>query len=214
MLLTETLSPRESGLTLLHEGEGDNRTLSMNGIFIQADVKNANGRIYPLHEISSAVRSIQEQIKQGFSILGECDHPDNLNINIDRVSHEIIEMKMDGNNGMGKLKLLPTDKGKTIRALLESGIKLGVSSRGSGDVDPRGQVSQFEIVTVDIVAKPSAPNAYPTPVYESKQFLEALLEGKLHKEQHMVIDAIHGDDRAQQMIREIYRSWIDEVLPS
>jgi len=90
-----------------------------------------------------------------------------LKINLDRVSHMITEMWMDGPNGYGKLKVLPTPMGQLVKTMLESGVKLGVSSRGSGNVNEAdGKVSDFEIVTVDVVAQPSAPNAYPTAIYE------------------------------------------------
>jgi hypothetical protein len=101
-------------------------------------------------------------------VLGEVDHPDDLKINLDRVCHSVEQMWMDGHAGCGKLKILPTPMGELIKTLLTSGVKLGVSSRGSGNVDDRtGHVSDFEIVTIDVVAQPSAPNAYPTAIYES-----------------------------------------------
>ena len=139
----------------------------MKGIFIQGGVKNANERVYPVSEIESAVNQLNEQITGGHSVLGEVDHPDDLKINLDRVSHMINSMWMDGPNGFGKLKILPTPMGQLVSTMLESGVKLGVSSRGSGNVnDLDGRVSDFEIVTVDIVAQPSAPNAYPKAIYE------------------------------------------------
>lgn len=140
----------------------------MKGIFIQGGVKNANERIYPVTEIEKAVVTLNEQITEGYSVLGEVDHPDDLKINLDRVSHMITRMWMDGTNGFGKLKILPTPMGQLVKTMLESGVKLGVSSRGSGNVnDLDGRVSDFEIITVDIVAQPSAPNAYPKAIYES-----------------------------------------------
>ena len=139
----------------------------MKGIFIQGGVKNANERVYPIAEIESAVETLNTQIKEGNSVLGEVDHPDYLKINLDRVSHMITKMWMDGPNGYGKLKILPTPMGQLVQTMLESGVKLGVSSRGSGNVnDLDGRVSDFEIITVDIVAQPSAPNAYPKAIYE------------------------------------------------
>jgi hypothetical protein len=143
------------------------KTLHLKGIFIQGDVRNHNQRIYPVHEIKKAVNTINEQIKGNFPVLGECDHPDDLKINLDRVTHQIVEMDMDGPNGYGKLKLLPTPMGNIIKVMLEAGVRLGVSSRGSGNVDEStGRVSDFEIITVDIVAQPSAPAAYPKAIYE------------------------------------------------
>ena len=146
---------------------GTGKNLYMKGIFIEGGVKNANQRVYPVNEISRAVESINTQIKGGYSVLGEVDHPDDLKVNLDRVSHMIEQMWMDGPAGHGKLKILPTPMGQLVRTMLESGVKLGVSSRGSGNVnESTGHVSEFEIVTVDIVAQPSAPHAYPQAIYE------------------------------------------------
>ena len=145
----------------------EGKDLFMKGICIQGGVKNANERVYPVNEIERAVKTLNEQLATGHSVLGEVDHPDDLKINLDRVSHMITEMWMDGPNGFGKLKILPTPMGNLVRTMLESGVKLGVSSRGSGNVnDSNGHVSDFEIVTVDVVAQPSAPNAYPKAIYE------------------------------------------------
>lgn len=145
----------------------EGKDLYMKGICIQGGVKNANERVYPVGEIERAVTTLNEQITSGYSVLGEVDHPDDLKINLDRVSHMITEMWMDGPNGYGKLKILPTPMGQLVRTMLESGVKLGVSSRGSGNVNEgSGHVSDFEIVTVDVVAQPSAPNAYPKAIYE------------------------------------------------
>jgi hypothetical protein len=143
------------------------KTLHMKGIFIQGDVRNHNQRIYPVFEIKRAVQAIRDQIKNNTPILGQLDHPDDLKISLDRVSHAIVDMEMDGPNGIGKLKILPTPLGNLAKSMLEAGVRLGVSSRGSGNVnESNGHVSDFEIITVDIVAQPSAPAAYPTAIYE------------------------------------------------
>lgn len=145
------------------------KDLCMKGIFIQGDIRNQNQRVYPRREIERAVIEMNKRLSgdQPTPILGECDHPEELSINLDRVSHLITEMWMEGADGYGKLKIIPTPMGNIIKTLLQSGAKLGVSSRGSGNVGDDGSVSEFEIVTVDIVAQPSAPNAYPRTVYES-----------------------------------------------
>src|SRR6056300_1746712 len=150
------------------ESANEGKDLYMKGICIQGGVRNANQRVYPVNEIGRAVKTLNDQVSGGYSVLGEVDHPEGLNINLDRVSHMINEMWMDGPNGYGKLKILPTPMGQLVKTMLESGVKLGVSSRGSGNVkeDGSGQVSDFEIITVDIVAQPSAPGAYPEPIYE------------------------------------------------
>ena len=167
LYLKEHLTFDRASMVVESVSEGDKKNLYMKGIFIQGGVKNANERIYPVSEIESAVQTLNEQITDGHSVLGEVDHPDDLKINLDRVSHMITGMWMDGANGFGKLKILPTPMGQLVATMLESGVKLGVSSRGSGNVDDmNGKVSDFEIVTVDIVAQPSAPNAYPKAIYE------------------------------------------------
>jgi hypothetical protein len=167
LYLKEHLTFDRASMVVESVSEGDKKNLYMKGIFIQGGVKNANERVYPVSEIESAVQTLNEQITEGHSVLGEVDHPDDLKINLDRVSHMITSMWMDGANGFGKLKILPTPMGQLVATMLESGVKLGVSSRGSGNVDDmNGKVSDFEIVTVDIVAQPSAPNAYPKAIYE------------------------------------------------
>jgi hypothetical protein len=168
--LKEHLSFTQAQCQLVLEEAADGsgkQCRGMQGIFIEGDKRNANERIYPGHEIRRAVDYINSQINEGHSVLGEVDHPDDLKINLDRVSHVIDKMWYEGSTGYGKLKLLPTPMGQLVKTMLDAGVKLGVSSRGSGNVDDRtGHVSDFEIVTVDVVAQPSAPNAYPTAIYE------------------------------------------------
>lgn len=179
--------------------DGDKKSLYMRGIFIQGGVRNANERVYPVPEIETAVQTLNEQIRDGNSVLGEVDHPDDLKINLDRVSHIITEMWMDGANGFGKLKIIPTPMGQLVSTMLESGVKLGVSSRGSGNVDETtGKVSDFEIVTVDIVAQPSAPNAYPKAIYEGLMNM---------KHGHRVLENLRGanldkDAKVQKYLKE------------
>ena len=165
-LLREHLTFDQAQVIVENANEG--KDLYMKGICIQGGVRNANQRVYPVNEIGRAVKTLSEQIAGGYSVLGEVDHPEGLTVNLDRVSHMINEVWMDGPNGYGKMKILPTPMGALVRTMLENGVKLGVSSRGSGNVSEDGQntVSDFEIITVDVVAQPSAPGAYPTPIYE------------------------------------------------
>ena len=152
---------------LVTESANDGKDLFMKGICIQGGVKNANQRVYPVTEITNAVKTLNDQIGTGQSVLGEVDHPEGLQVNLDRVCHMVESMWMDGPNGFGKLKILPTPMGQLVRTMLDAGVKLGVSSRGSGNVnEATGEVSDFEIVTIDVVAQPSAPNAYPKAIYE------------------------------------------------
>lgn len=180
--LREQLTFNQANIQVLEESspDGSGKNLYLKGICIEGNKRNANDRVYPMHEITRAVNTINEQIRNGNSVLGEVDHPDDLKINLDRVCHSVENMWMDGDAGCGKLKILPTPMGELIKTLLTSGVKLGVSSRGSGNVDDRtGHVSDFEIVTIDVVAQPSAPNAYPKAIYESMmnmQYGHRLLE--------------------------------------
>lgn len=162
-LLTENLSPGQAMLTERRTGSD----LYLSGIMMQAELKNGNGRIYPLSEISKAVEEAQRRIAEGHFILGELNHPDVLSINLANVSHAITEVRMDGDNAVGKMKLLNTPSGNIAKALIEGGVRLGVSSRGTGNVNEGGNVSDFSFVTVDIVSQPSAPNAYPNVVQEA-----------------------------------------------
>ena len=163
--LYEYISPDVSRVQITESEDG--KDLYMAGLFIQGYVKNQNGRIYPKHEISKAVESVRTRLSKGETVMGELDHPEELQINLDRVSHIITDMHTDDSNGLGKLKIIETPMGNIAKALLKAGAKLGVSSRGSGNVNESGKVSDFDIVTVDIVAQPSAPDAYPKTIYES-----------------------------------------------
>jgi hypothetical protein len=167
--LREQLSFDRANMVIESISDNDNKkSLYMKGIFIQGDVRNHNQRVYPSSEIKVAVNTLNQQITSGYSVWGELDHPDDVKINLDRASHMITKMWMDGPDGYGQLKIIPTPMGEIVRVMIESGGKLGVSSRGTGDVDDlSGKVSGFEITTVDIVAQPSAPDAYPRAIYES-----------------------------------------------
>jgi len=193
--LQERLTFSKANIVL--EGQAEGKDLYMKGICIEGGVRNANDRIYPVEEIERAVNTINDQITQGNSVMGEVDHPEDLKINVDRVSHVITNMWMDGPNGFGKLKILPTPMGELIKTMLTSGVKLGVSSRGSGNVDDKtGHVSDFEIVTVDIVAQPSAPHAYPKAIYEGLMNM---------KYGHKVIEIardVGKDNKVQRYLRE------------
>ena len=183
---------------VVESDDKDGKNLYMKGICIQGGVKNANQRVYPVSEIAKAVKTLNDQLSGGYSVLGEVDHPQDLKINLDRVSHLITEMWMDGPNGYGKLKILPTPMGHLVKTMLESGVKLGVSSRGSGNVreDGSGQVSDFEIVTVDIVAQPSAPGAYPTPIDEH------LMNRRGGNQAFNLAKEIRQDPKAQKFLKD------------
>ena len=197
--LTETLSFDQAKMVVeTTENDKGEKDLYLKGICIQGGVRNANQRVYPVTEISRAVNTLNDQIKGGYSVLGEVDHPEGLNINLDRVSHMITEMWMDGPNGYGKLKVIPTPMGQLVQTMINNGVKIGVSSRGSGNVkeDGSGEVSEFEIITVDAVAQPSAPGAYPTPIYEH------LLNSRGGYQAMNMARELNGDEKAQKYLKE------------
>ena len=188
------------------ESSEDGKNLYMKGICIQGGVKNANQRVYPVTEITSAIKQVHEQLSGGNSVFGEVDHPSNLRVNLDRVSHMITEMWMDGPNGFGKLKILPTPMGNLVKTMLESGVKLGVSSRGSGEVnESTGEVKNFEIVTVDVVAQPSAPNAYPKAIYEG------LMNMNGGQQMFNMAAEVNEDPRVQKYLTESIKRFINEL---
>jgi hypothetical protein len=193
---------------VLESDDKDGKNLYLKGIAIQGGIRNANQRVYPVSEITNAVKTLNDQIQNGYSVLGEVDHPDDLKVNLDRVSHMITDMWMDGPNGYGKMKILPTPMGNLIRTMLESGVKLGVSSRGSGNVnESTGEVADFEIITVDVVAQPSAPGAYPTPVYEH------LMNSRGGNRAFLIAQEAKQDPKAQKYLREAMLNIINGLKP-
>ena len=202
--LREHLSFDQANIIVESANEG--KDLYMKGIMIQGGVRNANQRVYPVNEIGRAVKTLSEQIAGGYSVLGEVDHPEGLNVNLDRVSHMISQCWMDGDNGYGKMKILPTPMGQLVKTMLESGVKLGVSSRGSGNVsDGSNTVSDFEIITVDVVAQPSAPGAYPTPIYEH------LMNARGGMKAYELAQATKHDTKAQKYLKESLINMISKL---
>lgn len=188
LVLIENISPAAANLMVEQHANKDSY---LSGIFMQADIVNGNQRKYPLGEITSAVTGMMKRVAEGYTVYGELNHPDNLAIDLNNVSHIITEMRMDGTNAMGKAKLLNTPKGQIVKAILEGGGKLGVSSRGSGNV-VEGNVSQFSLVTVDIVATPSAPDAYPAHVMEALNGETKIMT---------LAEAVVHDEKAQKYFR-------------
>lgn len=204
-LLFEELSPQEANI-ICEESTSGTKDVWLSGIFMQADIRNRNGRNYPLSEIANAVSGAQNAIKSHNGIMGELDHPQTLTINLDRVSHIITELKMDGSNAMGRAKILNTPMGNIAKQLVESGVALGVSSRGAGAVNESGGVSGFNFVTVDIVATPSAPGAMPNTIYES---LEMAKNGKVVMD---LAEAARYDSRAQEYFKKEFLRFLSSGL--
>jgi hypothetical protein len=206
--LQEHLNYSQAKMKVLAEDapDGSGKNLYMVGICIEGGVRNANDRVYPVHEISKAVQTINEQLTDGNSVLGEVDHPEDLKINLDRVCHSVEKMWMDGPAGYGKLRILPTPMGNLIKTMLDSGVRLGVSSRGSGNVnDANGHVSDFEIVTVDVVAQPSAPHAYPKAIYEG------LMNMKYGHKAVEIAKDVGSDNKVQRYLKEEVKRLIRDL---
>jgi len=203
-LLFEELSPSQAGL--ITESSQDGKNTWLNGIFMQGNIKNRNGRLYPMNEIQAAVNLGMQRINETNGIFGELDHPQTLSINLDRISHVITDLRVEGNNAIGKAKLLNTPMGNIAKTLAESGVMLGVSSRGAGQVNEDGGVTGFNFVTVDIVAQPSAQQAYPTTVIEG---LETARNG--HNIISLAEDMKH-DPRAQKFLKEEIMKWLNTGL--
>ena len=155
--------------------EGKGKQQYIKGVFMQSDVKNQNGRVYPFGVLQREVKNYNNKFVKEGRALGELGHPMGPTINLDRVSHLITELYEDGKDFIGKAKIMDTPNGKIVKNLLESGVRLGVSSRGLGTVKANksgvNEVQKdFTLSTVDIVADPSAPAAFVNGIMEGKEF--------------------------------------------
>jgi hypothetical protein len=171
-LITEHLDNSVSYIT--EEKNGKKNTI-IEGIFMQAESKNRNGRIYPRAVMESAVNKyVTEQVSRGRAV-GELNHPEGPTINLDKVSHRITELSWEGNNVMGKALVLDTPMGQIVKGLVEGGVQLGVSSRGMGSLVQRNGVAMvgedFILATVDIVQDPSAPEAFVNGIMEGVEWI-------------------------------------------
>ena len=155
--------------------EGKNKQQYIKGIFMQSDIQNQNGRVYPFSVLQKEVKNYNNRFVKESRALGELGHPSGPTINLDRVSHIITELYEDGKNFIGKAKIMDTPNGKIVKNLIESGVRLGVSSRGLGSVKANksgvNEVQKdFVLSTVDIVSDPSAPDAFVNGIMEGREF--------------------------------------------
>jgi hypothetical protein len=206
-LLIETLQPNEGNIiTEAVTDKKGKKKFYLKGIYMQADIKNRNGRNYPMNEISKAVNNAATIISDHGGIFGELDHPQTLTINMDRISHVIKELYMDGANAMGKAELLDTPMGLIAQILAESGARYGVSSRGTGDVGSDGDVNGFNFVTCDLVVTPSAPGAMPDPLYESLQ------QDAKGRKVLTLAEAVQHDPKAQEYMKKEILKFFSKIL--
>ena len=172
-LITEEVSQVE----FITEGKGANKKLYIEGVFLQGNIKNRNGRMYPVETLAREVNRYSEAFVNKGRALGELGHPDGPTVNLDRVSHKITSLRQEGNNFRGKAQLLNTPMGKIASSLIDEGVTLGVSSRGVGSLreDHTGAKvvgEDFMLATAaDIVADPSAPDAFVSGIMEGKEWV-------------------------------------------
>ena len=189
--------------------EGKNKEQYIKGIFMQSDIKNQNGRVYPFSVLKKEVRNFNEKYVKQDRALGELGHPSGPTVNLDRVSHVITELQEDGKNFVGKAKIIDTPNGKIVKNLLESGVRLGVSSRGLGSVktnkDGVNEVQDdFVLATVDIVSDPSAPDAFVNGIMEGKEFsLTGEVEYDIQQENKNTVKA-----RLEQKKIELFKKFM------
>jgi len=170
-LITETIENVE----VITEGKGADKKLYIEGVFLQSEIKNRNGRMYPFSVLEKEVNRYNEEYVKTSRALGELGHPDGPTVNLDRVSHRITSLKSEGNNFIGRAQIMNTPMGNIAKALLEDGVQLGVSSRGMGSIDKREDcgvvMDDFMLATAaDIVADPSAPDAFVNGIMEGKEW--------------------------------------------
>ncbi len=206
LLLIETLNP---AIAQLQESKHDDKHWYLEGIFMQAEKQNGNGRIYPKSVLTEAVEKMSDKMTKGYNVLGELEHPESLTINLNNVSHVIESLRWDGNNVIGRAKVLDTPKGEIVKALMKEGIKLGVSSRGSGSTTYKNDITlveSFNLITVDIVATPSAPEAFPTSLRES---LDVIYN---NPKIITLSEAVVEDKAAQKYFEKEIRNFLNSVI--
>ena len=181
-LITEEIS----NVKIITEGKGSGKKLYIEGVFLQGNIKNRNGRMYPMETLAREVKRYNETFVNKGRALGELGHPDGPTVNLDRVSHKITSLSEDGNNFKGKAQILNTPMGKIASSLLDEGVMLGVSSRGVGSLKTTSEGHKvvgedFMLATAaDIVADPSAPDAFVSGIMEGKEWV---WEGGILREQ-------------------------------
>jgi hypothetical protein len=189
-LITETIED----VKILTEEKNGKKLLYIEGVFLQSELKNRNGRMYPFDVLNNEVERYNEEYVKSKRALGELGHPDGPTINLDRVSHRITSLRAEGNNFIGKAQILDTPMGQIAKSLLGEGVQLGVSSRGMGSIEKREDTSvvrdDFMLTTAaDIVADPSAPDAFVNGIMEGKEWVwdnGILKESKVDKYQRYI----------------------------
>jgi len=214
-LITEEVSE----VKFITEGKGSCKKCYIEGVFLQGDIKNRNGRMYPFETLSREVERYNENFIQKGRALGELGHPDGPTVNLDRVSHKIVSLTCEGTNFKGKAQLLETPMGKIARSLIDEGVMLGVSSRGVGSLkeDHTGCKivgEDFMLATAaDIVADPSAPDAFVSGIMEGKEWVweGGILREKLAESTKRRINTLVDERKLQEHKIQLFQDFLSNL---
>ena len=193
---------------IVEKKEDGSKTHVIEGVFMQAESKNRNGRIYPKAIMESAVNKyVDEQVSKNRAV-GELNHPEGPTVNLDKVSHMITDLNFEGNDVMGKARILDTPMGNIVKGLLEGGVQLGVSTRGMGSLEQRNGTmyvkDDFMLNTVDIVQDPSAPNAFVNGIMEGVEWVwnNGIIEAQVIEKMETEIKKAPRSDLYEVQVRE------------
>ncbi len=214
-LITEEVS----NVKFITEGKGANKKMYIEGVFLQGDICNRNGRMYPLNTLAREVGRYNESFIQKGRALGELGHPDGPTVNLDRVSHKIVSLKESGSNFIGKAKILGTPMGKIASSLIEEGVKLGVSSRGIGSLKPTREGvnvvgDDFMLSTAaDIVADPSAPDAFVEGIMEGKDWVwdGGILREKFAEKTYKTINTLVDQKQLDEKKLNLFNDFLSNL---
>tara|TARA_B100000282_G_scaffold284053_1_gene248237 strand:- start:1883 stop:2533 length:651 start_codon:yes stop_codon:yes gene_type:complete len=203
----------------LVEQKNGKKSLYIEGVFLQGDIKNRNGRMYPMETLRKEVARYNESNVQSGRALGELGHPDGPTVNLDRVSHKIVSLKESGSNFIGKAKILSTPMGKIASSLIDEGVKLGVSSRGIGSLQMNKEGcnivgSDFMLATAaDIVADPSAPDAFVEGIMEGKEWIwdGGILREKLAEQTQRKINTLVDQKRLEEHKLSLFNDFLSNL---
>jgi len=214
-LITEEIS----NVKIITEGKGAGKKLYIEGVFLQGEIKNRNGRMYPMDTLSKEVARYNEAFVQKGRALGELGHPDGPTVNLDRVSHKITSLVQEGNNFKGKAQILETPMGKIAKSLLDEGVMLGVSSRGVGSLKMTNEGHKivgedFMLATAaDIVADPSAPDAFVQGIMEGKEWVweGGILREKLAEQTEKRINTLVGQKALEEHKLNLFNEFLSNL---
>jgi hypothetical protein len=200
------------------ENKNGKKSLYIEGVFLQGDIKNRNGRMYPMETLRREVARYNESNVVAGRALGELGHPDGPTVNLDRVSHKIVSLKESGSNFIGKAKILSTPMGKIAESLISEGVKLGVSSRGIGSLVTREGVNivgnDFMLATAaDIVADPSAPDAFVEGIMEGKEWIwdGGILREKYADQTRKTIDTLVNQGVLEEYKLSLFNNFLNNL---